>query len=50
MHYQVIYLVVHRVVLVVLEIILNNHNKMHEVLVVDQCQMDEVDREAEVRK
>jgi hypothetical protein len=49
MHYQVIYLVEHRVVLVVLEIILNKHNKIHElIVVVVRRQMDEVVQEAEV--
>jgi hypothetical protein len=51
MHYQVIYLVEHQVVLAVLEVILSNHNKIHEILVVVvvvQRQMDEVVQEAEV--
>ncbi len=49
MPYQVIYLAEHQVVPVVPEIILNNHNKIHEILVaVVQCQMDVVVQEAEV--
>jgi hypothetical protein len=49
MHYQVIYQAEHQVVLVVQAIILNNRNKIHElIVVVDQCPMDEVLHEAEV--
>jgi hypothetical protein len=43
MLYQVIYLAEHQVVLVELEIVLNNHNRILETLVVAvRCPMDEV--------
>jgi hypothetical protein len=49
MHYQVIYLAEHQVVLVELEIIRNNHNRIHEtIVVVVRYPMDEVVQEAEV--